>query len=175
MDWPADVDPAALRQPDRVSCGPTTVVAARMLLDPAWRPADVPAEVLAAHRALTGLTGPTGRTQLPWPTALGTPPWAIAGVLSDLTGARVRSSLARWRAPAAYDDLLQRVAQRPVAVYIGSTWLPRHVVLAFDAAPDGSSVRVLDPARGRLVDVAADRWRTQQVDVAGWSALWFVV
>ena len=174
MDWPADVAPSGLRQPDGTSCGPTAVVAARLLLQPAWRPPDLPAEILAAHRALTGTLGPTGRTQLPWPPALGTPPWAVAGVLADLTGMRVHTVVARWRAEPAYDELVRRVASRPVAVYVGSGWLPRHVVLAFDATSD-DAVRVLDPARGRLVPLPRDRWVGHELDLAGWSHPWFVV
>jgi hypothetical protein len=174
MDWPTDVDPAQLRQPDSVSCGPTATVAARLLLDAGWRPQDLPAEIRAAHRALTGVVGPTGRTQLPWPPALGTPPWAVAGVLADLSGDPVQTYVARWRAEPAYDELVRRVATRPVAVYVGNAWLPRHVVLAFDATSE-DSVRVLDPARGKLVPVPRERWVRHELDLAGWDVPWFVV
>jgi hypothetical protein len=175
MQWPADVPPSTLRQPDEVSCGPTAAVAARMLLDPAWRPEDVATEIALVHRALTSTTGPTGRAQLPWPRALGTPPWALAGVLADLTGEPVTSRLARFAPGAAHDELVRRSATRPVAVYLGSPWLPRHVVLAYGTVGDSDAVRIFDPARGGLVTVAAGRWREHRVGVAGWSHLWFVV
>jgi len=171
--WPADVDPADLEQPDGFSCGPTAVVAARMLLDPTWRPDAIEEEIAVAHHGLTGVAGLTGRTQLPWPRALGTPPWAVANVLAALTGQRVSTYVARHRPAPAYAELARRVAIRPTAAYLGSAWLPRHVVLAYDG--DLTAVEVLDPARGELVSVAADRWRTHDVRVAGWSHLWFVV
>ena len=172
-DWPADLDPAALEQPDGFSCGAATVVAARLLLDRGWRPTDPQAEILKAHRSLVSPVGPTGRAQIPWPRALGTPPWAVAHVLADLTGEPVTTYVARHRPEAAYGVLLARLARRPAAVYLGNAWLPRHVVLAYRGDPDG--VRLFDPARGRLVTVGRDRWRHHQVDVAGWSHPWFVV
>ena len=75
MDWPADVRPASLKQPDPVSCGPTAVVAARMLLEPTWRPADLDAEIARTHRRLTSTHSYRDRFQAPWPRRLGTPPW----------------------------------------------------------------------------------------------------
>ncbi len=175
--WPADVAPAMLRQPDGISCGPTCVVAARMIVEPGWRPFDLPAEVRRAHLQLTSTTATNGGVQLPWPRALGTPPWALAAALSELTGEDVRTAPARFRPVAAYAELVERVATRPVGVYVGNAWLPRHVVLAVAAADngdDGASVTVFDPARGGLVEVAAARWREHRVDVAGWSHLWAV-
>ncbi len=171
--WPSDVRADDLRQPDGFSCGAATVVAARLLLEPAWRPADPQGEILAAHRLLTGPVGADGRGQLPWPRGLGTPPWAVARALGDLTGERVRTRFARLGTAAAMDELRRRLASRPVGVYLGNAWLPRHVVLAVAAAP--GSVRVFDPARGRLVEVGDERWRGHRVDVAGWTHFWAVV
>ena len=171
--WPADVDPSALEQPDGFSCGAATTVAARLLLAPGWRPLDVQAEILAAHRGLTSPVGLTGRSQIPWPRGLGTPPWAVANVLADLTGQRIDIHLARHRPGSSYDELVRRLATRPVAVYLGNAWLPRHVVLAYDG--DATAVRLFDPAHGRLTGVPAGRWRGHRVEVAGWSHLWFVV
>lgn len=175
MDWPADLDPAALRQPDGFSCGPTAVVAARMLTDPDWRPGDTAAEVARTHRRLTSVRGVDGRAQLPWPRPLGTPPWSVATALAGLSGEEVRSLLARWRPAEAYEELVRRVATRPVGVYLGNRWLPRHVVLAFAASGDATAVRLFDPARGALVTVASGRWRRHAVGVAGWSHFWAVV
>ena len=175
MDWPTDLRPADLKQPDSVSCGPTSVVAARLLLEPSWRPTELAAEIARTHRRLTSLRDGAGGSQLPWPRALGTPPWAVARALSRLSGEQVRPMLARRRPEAAYDELVRRVATRPVAVYLGSRWLPRHVVLAFAATGDATAVRVFDPARGALVTVANGRWRRHEVGVAGWSHFWAVV
>lgn len=175
MDWPADVRPDDLRQPDAVSCGPTSVVAARMLLEPSWRPTDLRAEVAATHHRLTSTHSARDRFQLPWPRRLGTPPWAVASALTALVGReRIAAVNVRPRPEIGFEVLLEQVRRRPVAVYLGSRWLPRHVVLAYaTAGPD--AVRLLDPARGELVTLPRERWESQRVGVAGWKYFWFVV
>ncbi|KAA1427193.1 hypothetical protein [Nocardioides antri] len=175
MDWPADVRPASLKQPDRVSCGPTSVVAARMLLEPGWRPADLTSEIARTHRRLTSSRSDRDRFHAPWPRRLGTPPWAVANALTALTGERIATVNARPRPHVGYDVLTEQARTRPVAVYLGNRWLPRHVVLAFAADPTGAAVRLFDPAGGALATVPADRWREHKVGVAGWNYLWFVV
>jgi len=187
VDWPADLAPAALQQPDRVSCGAASVVAARVLLD-GWRPEDATAAIREEHRRLTSARSPRERFQLPWPRRLGTPPWAVANALRSLTGEPVATVHARPRPVLAYDVLVEQVRTRPVGVYVGNRWLPRHVVLAIGvvAGPEeprgepsradaGGAVRLFDPARGALVTVPRDRWHRHRVGVAGWSHLWFVV
>ena len=56
-----------------------------MLLDPAYAATQNPhafaGSVLALHRQLTGASA-FGRAQLPWPRALGTPPWAVARAMT---------------------------------------------------------------------------------------------
>jgi hypothetical protein len=79
-----------------------------------------------------------------WPRALGTTPWAVA---RELDG-RVR----RFRRAEVAAAL-----PTPVPVYLGSRWLPRHVVLALDETDDG--LRVYDPARGAVVPIQSSRWR----------------
>jgi hypothetical protein len=175
VDWPADVRPATLKQPDGVSCGPTSVVAARLLLQPAWRPADLTAEVARTHRALTSMRSERDRFQVPWPRRLGTPPWAVAAALSALTGERIATVHARPRPAVAFDVLLERVRTRPVAVYVGNRWLPRHVILAFGSTDHGGAVRLFDPARGALATVPRDRWVHHRLGVAGWGFGWAVV
>jgi hypothetical protein len=174
VDWPADVRPEALRQPDGVSCGPTSVVAARMLLEPGWRPDDLAVAIRREHRRLTSTRSHRERFQMPWPGRLGTPPWAVANALTALTGERIATVHARPRPAVGHDVLVEQVRTRPVAVYLGNRWLPRHVVLAFAAAHDGA-VRLFDPAKGVLVTVPRERWQAHRVGVAGWSHLWFVV
>lgn len=135
-------------QPDSRTCGPSVVVVARNLSGP-WP--EFQAEVLATHRRLTGLRDRHGRLQVPWPRALGTPPWAIA---RELRG-RVR-----W---FRHDEALAALPT-PVPVFLGSRWLPRHVVLALNATDDG--LRVYDPARGAVVPMETSRWRK-----AWWAVL----
>lgn len=173
LGWPDHLDPAALRQPDGVSCGPTAVVVARLLVRDGTPPPDLGAEVRRTHRELTAPRDAAGRAQVPWPRPLGTPPWTVARALTALTGQRVGTHVARCRAGSSYDVLVARVQTRPVAVYLGDRWLPRHVVLAH--AGDAAAVRVFDPARGALLTVPADRWRTHRVGIGRWSWLWAVV
>lgn len=174
MDWPADLSAAALKQPDPRSCGAASVVAARALLS-SRRPDDPGAAIRSEHRRLTSTRSHRDRFQMPWPRLLGTPPWAVANALTALTGERVATVHARPRPVLAYEVLVEQVRTRPVGVYLGNRWLPRHVVLAFDAAGDGSAVRLFDPAQGAVVTVPGERWQTHRVGVARWSHFWFVV
>ncbi|MBA2953963.1 hypothetical protein GON03_06490 [Nocardioides sp. MAH-18] len=120
------------RQPDSRTCGPSCVVVAEGLPGP-WP--DFDARVLAMHRRLNRV----------WPRALGTTPWAIA---RKLGGRRVR----RYRTAEVLDAL-----PRPVPVYLGSRWLPRHVVLVLDER-DGEPV-AYDPARGVLAPIGTSGWK----------------
>jgi hypothetical protein len=140
-------DVARLRglvQPDARSCGPSALLGARMLLD-GHRPQSFGAEVLALHRLVTSVAG----AGLPWPRALGTPPWGAARLLTRWTGCRHRIRVVRWRrtTPEAL------AGPEPVLVYVGSRWLPRHVLLVAQG-------RVYDPARGTVAPAYDGRWRT---------------
>ncbi|MBD8868671.1 hypothetical protein [Nocardioides donggukensis] len=162
-------------QPDRRSCGAAVAEVARMVDDPAYAErvsgaGMFAAAVLARHRALTGPTDPLGRAQLPWPPALGTPPWAIA---RDRSAGGTRH-VARPVNPFARAAMLARIrraaALGPVPVYVGSRLLPRHVVLVLD--PDLSTY---DPAVGRPVEVADADFVAATMGLAGWSTPWFAV
>jgi hypothetical protein len=167
-----------LVQPDRRSCGATVLVVARMITDPAYGEyiADAPSvrqrfreEVLAMHRRVTGPVDVRGRMQLPWPRALGTPPWAVANQLGDR---RVR--WIRLRPGSGYDAILAATREhRPVPVYVGNTWLPRHVVLALGEAE--GRLRCYEPAHGRLVDVDRAAFTTRRLSLAGWGVAWCAV
>src|SRR3546814_12083002 len=91
-------------------------------------------ESLAMHRRTTSSVDVAGRLQVPWPRALGTPPWSIAHQMSGSSGVRGTTyrphpilpgrragALAAIRAPAT--------AGHRVPLFIRSLWLPRHVVL----------------------------------------------
>lgn len=176
-DWPQRVFRERLVQPDEVSCGATCLVVARMITDHSYGeyvgsapsvPDRFRAEVLAMHERVTGLTN-RGRLQLPWPRALGTPPWAIAREMGDRDVRWIRTS-----PTAGYDAVVAATREhRPVPVYVGSWWLPRHVVLALGEADGG--LRFFEPARGRLVDVNREQFRTSRLGIAGWDHAWWAV
>ena len=127
------------RQPDSRTCGPSVLVVAEDLSGP-WP--DFEERVLAMHRRVNRF----------WPRALGTTPWAVA---RELDG-RVR----RFRR----DEVIAALAHGPVPVYLGTRWLPRHVVLALEMQNDG--LRVYDPARGAVVLIGSSRWK-----VPWWSVV----
>lgn len=170
----------ALRQPDQRSCGAACVVVARMLGDESPGRDDrrlaaaFALEVLTTHGRLTSLGGITGRMQLPWPRALGTPPWAVAGALGAMRGVRYRTSLARWDRADGFDLAVAGVATDPVALYVGSRALPRHVVLAV-AAEGTDLLRCYDPADGGLVTVTRESFTGTRLRLGGWPVPWFVV
>ena len=164
-----------LRQPDQRSCGAASLVAARMLLDPAYAATVTPDrfrdEVLALHPRVTGPTDARGALQLPWPRALGTPPWAVARQLSAIDADRAYAARLVLGRDPAFDRLARAAA--PSVLYVGNRWLPRHVVLVVGAAE--TSLRVYEPSRGRLVDVTRDAFVGARLDLAGWDKPWFTV
>ncbi len=138
-------------QLDRTTCGPTALTVARLLVDPglhrwlvtgAAAGRDLPpgATALAraaayhrvVHRRTTGLVGPTGRLQLPWPRRLGTPPWGVARELEAVApepDTRYRTVLVRAAGAAGLARLADRLARhlrvgRPGVLYVGDAWLP---------------------------------------------------
>jgi hypothetical protein len=187
-------------QPDQRSCGAATMVVARFLADPAYRgllegasletPRTVAGdaalrerfrtETLAMHQRITGPADVSGRPQVPWPRMFGTPPWAVARQLSATPaadGARAPYSwhVARTSPSAAYQRLLDAAhAGRVAAIFVGNGWLPRHVALVVDTAPP-DTLRVYDPARGRVGGLDRVAFLGSRIDIAGWDVAWFVV
>ncbi len=161
-----------LTQPDQRSCGPSSLVAARMLVDPTYEPASFSDDVLDLHRRITRSTA-FGRAQLPWPRALGTPPWAVARTMAEITGDGHRTRVVRWGDRS--DDLLRLAAAgHPCPIYIGDRWLPRHVVLVVGAGPDG--LEVYNPARGTVAHVSREAFEAGSLTTMGrWSIPWLVV
>jgi hypothetical protein len=167
-----------LVQPDQRSCGPSSLVAAHMLVDPAYAATQNPkafaTSVLALHRQLTSPSA-FGRAQLPWPRALGTPPWAVARAMRSFTGLPYRTRVLRLgRRGGALEAVSAAVtAGHPVPLYVGSTWLPRHVVLA--VAPTTDGVEVYDPARGTVGEVTRDTFVSGALTRGRWATPWFAV
>ena len=168
---------ASFKQPDQRSCGATCLVVARALLDDAYaarveEPRTFREEALAMHRRTTSLANVRGHLQVPWPRAIGTPPWALATQLEwtarceyDVVPVR-RGGRAR-----AFDQLL--AAEVPAVIYVGDRWLPRHVVLVIGRK--GEALDLYDPGRG----VLASRDRAHFVDgdlsLSGWQIPWMAV
>lgn len=175
--------PVGLVQPDARSCGAASLVAARMTLDPAYATRIVDgdrfaAETLAMHRRVTGPATLDGRAQLPWPRMIGTPPWAVAHQLSATGGPTAAPTpyavrLVRHTPHRAVDLLRGAPADRPVALYVGDRWLPRHVVLV--VGESGSGLSCYDPARGRIVSVEDRAFAETRLPFGRWTHAWFVV
>jgi hypothetical protein len=164
-----------LTQPDQRSCGPSSLVAAHILLDSTYRPAAFSTDVLALHRQLTSGSY-AGRAQLPWPRALGTPPWAVARAMSAFSGTPYRTRVVRFSSrDAAFSAMTTAVtAGHPCPLYVGSTWLPRHVVLAVGPSADG--VQVYNPGRGSIDELTPASFVGGELTVFGrWARPWFAV
>jgi hypothetical protein len=230
---PGPVLGARLVQPDHRSCGAAVLVVARALLDQGYAELLVSGrhpgtglalpgsladrfrhEALAMHARVTGPVDAAGRLQVPWPRALGTPPWAVARQLSATGGsAAAGGSVAsggsaasggavaaggsggavavggglprvRHRVVPAWPDrgaLLDRIVAataegRPVPVYVGNRWAPRHVVLFLGgSAGRGDGLRCYDPARGWVVDVDRRAFVRGRLGLGRWDQPWFAV
>jgi hypothetical protein len=88
------------------------------------------------------------------------------------TGVPHRVRPTRWSdAAPAYAELVG--LSRPVALFVGSSWLPRHVVLVLEGTVDG--LRVYEPAAGEVVHVARERFVDHRLALAGWDVPWVPV
>ena len=159
-----------LVQPDQTSCGAACAVGGRILAEPAYvrqvraLPSRFGADVVAEHDRLGGWR-PDGPWQAPWPSSLGTSPWSLARELGRITGGPYAQRLTGGPVASTMPT-----AGRPVGVYIGNTWSPRHVILAVDA--DAAGWTVYDPASGSLLDVPLEGERPV---IAGWSRWWLLL
>jgi hypothetical protein len=164
-----------LSQPNQRTCGPSSLVAARILVDPAYAPASFPDDVLVLHRQLTAPVS-FGRFQLPWPRALGTPPWAVARAMSSYTGLPYRTRVVRLGSRSSDFAAVQEAvsAGHPCPLYVGSAWLPRHVVLAVGSSDAG--VQVYNPGRGAIAELTRVAFTDGPLTNFGsWTTPWFAV
>ena len=101
---------------------------------------------------------------------------AVGGGPPALRHAGRRRHLARYYWHVARTDLPAPTtgcsragdAGRVSAIFVGSTWLPRHVVLVVDATAAGT-LHVYDPARGRLNELDRFAFLGSRIDIAGWD------
>ena len=178
-EWADRLLAAHPRQPDQRSCGASVLVMERALRDEdyaRWLVEDADRfreESLGTHGRTTGPVTAAGSLQIPWPRALGTPPWAVVNALGAATGRTWVAKLALSRAPALEALVVAVAAGTPSPLYVGSRWLPRHVVLAIEV--DETSLRCYEPHSGRVLSVTRAAFLDASFRLAGWNKPWCVV
>lgn len=120
-----------------------------------------------------------GRRALPWPGALGTPPWGAARVARFGSVRYTHRLIVDTRAHQS-GPLLDHVVGVvcggvPVLLYTGgdtragwSAAVPRHVVLL--TSPDGQSLETYEPGSGRMVVVTHDELASGGTPLAAYGA-----
>ncbi len=191
--WAARLLAHRLRQPDARSCGACALVVGRAVADEGYAEFLVTgthpvtgfraegtvlerfhAETQGMHRRVTGLADIGGRIQPPWPRSLGTPPWALARQLTT-KDRRYVVRQALWQRTELLGDIVAGLqAGRPVGLYVGSRWAPRHVMLAIRPSPTGG-FSCYDPGSGRLGQVAPDLFLDGDLGLNNWQHLWLAV
>ena len=119
---------------------------------------------------------------LPWPKALGTPPWGLKHELEDgasQAGTRYRILSVRAHSEeslrARYRRLLDLVVEgEPALLYVGSIVLPRHVTLVLPGNASGS-LTVYEPDSGRVLPLREQDFVTKRLDLGGWRVPWILV
>lgn len=196
-----DVAPA---QQSHTTCGSASLTIARMLANPdfaRWvtdgvgrhpRHDDLPdpgsatarfaAYEQVVARRTNALVAAGGGLQLPWPRALGTPPWGARAELElgasdpsadyDVSWFRGGS---RRRLGTVYAALRARVRDgAPALLYVGNGWLPRHVVLVLPAS-GAHELDVYEPSSGQVIDLPRHAFVSRRLQLAGWDVPWAVV
>lgn len=200
---PRSGDLIALQQTP-TTCGSACLTVARMRANPQFaqwissgihkdaRDDDVPdagtmsKRFAAYEQVVAGRTnamrGAGGRWQLPWPRALGTPPWGARNELEfgaadpsadyDISWLRPGGRARRER---AYDRLVERVTEgTPALLYIGNRRIPRHVVLVMPSTGAGE-LDVYEPSIGRVIDLPREPFVNGTMRMAGWDLPWAIV
>lgn len=193
-----DVGPV---QQSPVTCGSACLTVARMLVSSEFArwivtgegprvdapPGETEAERFAAYervvmRRTNALFGVGGRPNLPWPHALGTPPWgakkelefgaARRGTTYEISPLRPGSSKSLR---ADHSRLVDVVGDgEPALLYVGSRQLPRHVVLVLPG--DGDRVLdVYDPGTGLVSLLDEDAFARRRLRLSGWDVPWIAV
>ncbi|MFT4083470.1 MAG: hypothetical protein QM638_12880 [Nocardioides sp.] len=175
-----------LRQPDRVSCGPTCVVVARMLRDPVYAERTLPhlgEAVQRLHAEFAGWRGADGRWQLPWPRRGGSAFWSIAAQLGAIEGVRYRLRPAWFGQRQAFDRLLAAATAGDLAVlYVGTTLRARHITLVLGATEEadkagtaGAALRIFNPASGQVRTVTRTDFTGGLGSLGRWPRPWTIL
>ena len=188
-------------QQSPVTCGSACLTVARMLVNPAFArwitrgegprldapPGATEQERFAAYERVVmsrtnRLYAGGGRLNVPWPRALGTPPWGARKELefgASRRGTqyemRVVRQLTKGGLRAAHSRLIDVVADgEPALLYLGSAVLPRHVTLVLPGGGD-HVLDVYDPATGRVTVLDQGRFASRELRIAGWDVPWMTV
>ena len=189
------------RQQSPTTCGSACATVARMLVDAPFarwilhgRGQPIPGaegtterERFAAwertvQERTNGRHAPGGGLLLPWPRALGTPPWGLRHEFEHgaaRAAATYRMVVIRTHSEeglrARYRRLVDLVVDgEPAALYVGNAVMPRHVTLVLPG--DRSRyVDVYDPATGRVSELDEDAFADKQLDLGGWRVPWILV
>ncbi len=198
---PTRADDGTFKQPDQTTCGSSTLVMSRMRNDPAYAlwiltgyhpetgetaPADETPEdrfkdeALAMHERTNGITDRDGDLQFPWPSAIGTQPWAVAAEMSAEGGSGVPgteydvSMTDPDNRGGAFDEVAAASEDgHTVPLYIGDGTIPRHVVLVTGSS--GDTLTLYEPSSGDTVTVSRDDFVDGDLGVAGWDEPWFAI
>lgn len=189
--WLPTVEGDEVMQPSDTTCGPSAVVMARLINDPAYRASLVDergvvdrsafvAAVRSMHRATSWVQDHSGRWQLPWLPMLGTTPWALAHAMSGPGGAG-RNGYRHRVLPfdpanpgvvvAAVTAAIER--GNVVPVFVGSPAMARHVVLVTGAT--AMTLDLYDPASGGWHELSRVDFAAGEARVAGWTEPWFAI
>jgi len=146
-----------------------------------------------------GIRAAGGKLNVPWPRALGTPPWGAEKELefgAARPGAAYAMRLVRLGSSDALRDVhrdLTRLVRGglPALLYIGNAWAPRHVTLVLpggnssDGGGDGGrgngsggkgdGLDVYDPATGTVTELSPERFASRALAIAGWNVPWITV
>ncbi len=189
------------RQQSSLTCGSACLTVARMLIDrefahwiatgegarPGSPTGSSPAERFAAyerivHRRTNTLVISRGGLNLPWPRKLGTPPWGARRELERGAARRGVSyqigtlrPLTHAQLTAAFRHVNSVVAEgMPGLLYVGSSSLPRHVLLILPGDGD-DLLDIYDPADGSVRARSLASFANHTLGLSGWDVPWFVV
>lgn len=206
-------------QQSSVTCGSASLTVARMLvspefgqgivdgIDPKGGPTDPRSEAqrFAEHEGevmnrTNGIRAAGGKLNVPWPRALGTPPWGAEKELefgAARPGAAYAMRLVRLGSSDAlrdvHRDLVRLVREDlPALLYIGNAWAPRHVTLVLPGGGNsdsggvgargnggvgsgGGGLDVYDPATGSVTELDLERFASRALGIAGWNVPWITV
>jgi hypothetical protein len=200
-------------QQSSITCGSAALTVARMLATPEFarwiiagqepkggppdsrserdRFAEHEREAMNRTNGFRGDTGAGGRWTVPWPHALGTPPWGAARELEDVaarSGAAYAMRFVRLGSTGAlrdaYEELVAQVREGlPALLYVGNLWSPRHVTLVLPSGggaqgvgrPGDGRLDVYDPATGTVTKLAPELFASRTLAIAGWNVPWITV